>query len=119
MLTIKTKLKEFPEKGIGLTADQDIKEGQVIWKYSPLIDITIKKTEIPPEAKGFFDTYGVDRGSDTLFLNTDNARFINHSKDPNIKSIGHLKNNIAIRNIKKGEEITIDYNEIDVTDIDF
>ena len=119
MLTIKTKLKEFPGKGIGLIADQEIKKGQVVWTYSPIIDIKIKKTDVPEEAKGFFNTYAVDPGGDEIFLNIDNARFINHSKEPNIKSLGHLKDNIAIRDISKGEEITIDYTKIDVSDVDF
>ncbi|MFH1063443.1 MAG: SET domain-containing protein [Candidatus Woesearchaeota archaeon] len=119
MLTVKTKLKEIPGKGIGLIADQDIKKGQTIWKYHPLIDIKVNEKDIPEEAKGFFDTYSVDIGGDELFLNTDNARFINHSDNPNTKSLGHLKDNIALRDINNGEEITIDYTKIDVTELDF
>jgi SET domain-containing protein len=119
MLLIKTKLKEIQGKGIGLIADQEIKKGKAVWTYNSFIDIKIKKKDIPQEAKEFFDTYAVDNGGDNLFLNTDNARFINHSKEPNIKSLGHLKDNISICDIHKGEEITIDYNEIDVNQVNF
>jgi SET domain-containing protein len=63
--------------------------------------------------------YAVKRSGGRLFLNTDNARFINHSKNPNTKSLGAEKNNIAIRNIKPGEEITIDYEQIEQGPIDF
>lgn len=52
-------------------------------------------------------------------LNTDNARFINHSKKPNTKPLGKFKDNIALKNIRKGEEITIDYEKIDVGKVDF
>lgn len=119
MLTVKTKLKEVPGKGIGLIADENIRKGQVVWTYNRIIDIQIKKKNIPKEAREFFKTYAVDNGGDILFLNTDNARFINHSKKPNTKSLGHLKDNIALCNIRKGEEITIDYNEIDICGTDF
>ena len=119
MLVVKTKLKEFPGKGIGLVADQEIKKGQVTWTYNPLIDIKIKEKDIPKEAKEFFETYAVDPGKDYLLLNTDNARFTNHSDNPNTKSLGHLKDNIAIRDIHKGEEITINYNEIDANGVEF
>jgi len=119
MLTVKTKLKQIPGKGIGLIADQEIKEGQIVWTYNPLIDIKIKKKNVPKEAKEFFDTYAVDQGKDYLFLNTDNARFINHSKNPNTKNLGLFKDNIALSDIHKGEEITIDYDEIDVNGAEF
>ncbi len=119
MLTVKTRLKEIPGKGIGLIADQEIKKGQTVWTYNPLIDIKIKKKEIPKEAKDFFDAYAVNQGGDYVFLNTDNARFINHSKNPNTHNLGPFKDNIALCNIHKGEEITIDYDTIDVHGADF
>jgi len=119
MLIIKTKLKEFPQKGIGLIADQNIKKGEAIWIYHPMIDITIKEKDVPKEAKDFFETYAVEEKKGEYFLNIDNARFMNHSDNPNTKSLGHHKNNITTRNIKKGEELTIDYREIDIDGVDF
>ena len=119
MLVVKTKLKQIKGKGIGLIADQKIKKGQTVWVYDPIIDIKIPKKDIPTKAMEFFETYGVDTGKKYLFLNTDNARFINHSKNPNTKNLGHFKDNIAIRDIKPNEEITIDYNTIDVNKLDF
>jgi len=119
MLVVKTKLKEIPGKGISLIANQNIKKGDVVWTYHPIIDVKVNKKDIPSETKEFFDTYAVDQGGNNLFLNIDNARFINHSKDPNIKSLGYLKDNIAVKDIHQGEEITIDYTEIDVNGFDF
>jgi len=119
MLIIKTKLKEIEGKGIGLIADQEIKKGQPTWVYDPIIDIKVFKKDIPEPAKEFISTYAVDQDEDHVLLNTDNARFTNHSKNPNIKSLGPLKDNIATRDIHVGEEITIDYTEIDVNEIDF
>ncbi len=113
MLVVKTSLKEIKGKGIGLIAEQKIKNGQVVWKFNPIIDIKIKEKDIPKEAKEFFKTYAVNRGNGIIFFNTDNARFINHSKNPNTKSLGEEKENIAIKDIKQGEEITINYEDIE------
>ncbi len=119
MLMVKAKLKEIPGKGIGLIADQKIKKGETVYIYNPIIDIKIKKKNIPIEAKEFFDTYGVDDGKEYILLNTDNIRFINHSETPNTKSLGIFKNNIAICDISVGDEITIDYKTIDINEINF
>lgn len=118
MLVVKTKLKEMPGKGIGLVADQKIAKGQTTCVYHPLIDIKVYKKDIPNEAHDFFDTYAVDIGEDYLILSIDNTRFTNHSDNPSTKSLGRIEgrfqNNIATRDIEIGEEITIDYNQIDV-----
>jgi SET domain-containing protein len=119
MLVVKTKLKDIPGKGIGLIADQEIKKGQKVWVYHPVVDIRVKKKDIPEEAKKFFNTYAVDDGLDYLELNIDNARFINHSKNPNTRNLGPHECNIALRDIHKGEEITIDYDKIDVKGANF
>jgi SET domain-containing protein len=119
MLVVKTKLKEITGKGIGLIADQEVKKGQSIWVYNPVIDIKVNKKDIPEKAEEFFKIYSVDIGEDCVYLNLDNARFINHSENPNTKSLGPFKDNIAIRDIPIGEEITINYGEIDINGVDF
>lgn len=119
MLIVKTRLKEFTGKGIGLIADQEIKKGQSVWVYNPTIDIKINEKDIPKEAKDFFNTYAVDIGENCLYLNIDNFRFINHSENPNVKSLGYFKDTVALKDIPIGEELTIDYNENDVTGINF
>jgi hypothetical protein len=117
MLLVKTTLKEIKGKGISLIADQEIKQGQAVYTRNSIIDIWIKKEDIPKEAKDFFKTYAVDKGGDSVLINIDNARFLNHSDKPNIKWNG--KNSIALCKIHKGEEITINYHEIDVNELDF
>jgi len=119
MLVVKTKLKQIKGKGIGLMADQEIKKGQATWTFDPVVDIRVLKKDIPEKAKEFFNAYAVDHGEDYLLLSTDNARFTNHSDEPNTKSLGIDKDNIATRDIHIGEEITIDYKEIDVNGVDF
>ncbi len=119
MLVVDTYLKEFKGKGIGLVSNQHIKKGQKVWVYNPIIDINIDKNKIPKEAKNFFEKYGVELKSGSLILNTDDARFINHSKKPNLKNISPLESNIALRDISPGEELTIDYSTFDINEINF
>lgn len=117
MLLVKTTLREVAGKGIGLIADQDIEKGQIVYTRHPIMDIWIKKEDIPKEAEDFFKMYAVDKGGDSVLVNIDNYRFLNHSENPNIKWDG--TNSSALCNISKGEEILIDYHEIDVNEIDF
>ncbi|EKD58552.1 MAG: hypothetical protein ACD_56C00101G0001 [uncultured bacterium] len=118
MLVVKTKLKEIEGRGIGLIADQEIKKGQATWIFNSIIDIKVLKKNITEEVKDFFDTYAIDEGEDYLLLNADNTRFTNHSKNPNTKAAGKNRN-IAVKDIHIGEEITIDYDEIDVKGVAF
>lgn len=47
----------------------------------------------------------------SLFLCGGNGAFVNHSFDPNMKSDGDFE--IAIRDIKAGEELTSNYSDFD------
>ncbi|MBU2562356.1 MAG: SET domain-containing protein [Nanoarchaeota archaeon] len=119
MLTIKTSLKEFKNKGIGLISEEFIKKGTVVWKFDPIIDIIVDEEKIPEEAVDFYDIYAVRIDENKLMLNTDNARFMNHSENPNIKSHGELEEDIAVEDINPGEEITINYKEIEEVPLNF
>ena len=119
MLVVKTKLKEFECKGIGLVALEHIKKWQKVWVYNPVIDLLMNKRSIPKEAESFYEEYAVEYEKNRILLSMDNARFINHSKNPNTKSLGYNKPNLATRDINIGEEITIDYATIDVNPIGF
>ncbi len=118
MMIVKTSLKEFKGKGIGLVSEEFIKKGKIVWIFNPVIDIIVNKKDVPKEAIEFYDKYAVSEGK-KFVLNTDNARFINHSKNPNIKSKGTFKDSFAIKNIKSGEEITTDYEELEDSPLDF
>ncbi len=117
MLLVKTKLKEVKGKGIGLIANQKISKGQIVYTRNSIIDIWIKKKDIPKEAEDFFKMYSVDKGGDSVLINIDNYRFLNHSDTPNIS--WDWENSVAITDIDIWEEITIDYNEIDINGVDF
>ena len=72
---------------------------------------------LPADLREFIDHFGyLDFRLGKYILASDNARYINHSDNPNIKSDETSNKygiDIAIRDIQPGEEITIDYNTIE------
>lgn len=125
MLIVNTYLKETEKKGIGLFAKEKINKGDVVWLFNKVVDLIIKPDKIdfyfvPDVLFEFMDTYSTNiPNDDRVLLCCDNARFINHSFEPNIKSLGALKENIALRDINPDEELTINYEEIDDGEINF
>ena len=124
MLIKKSHLKNIDNKGIGLFAGENISKNDFIWIYNNIIDLIIEPNNIPVELNDFVNTYATkiknsEQHKGKWLLYCDNARFINHSNNPNTKSLGNFKGNIAIKDILENEEITIDYTDIDSDEILF
>lgn len=87
----------------GVFAARDFKKGEIVLKWKPKI---LKKEEIK-NLKNSQKHYIYKAGKNKYFLMQPPERFINHSCEANTRT----KNNcdIAVRNIKKSEEITSDY----------
>ena len=116
-------IKPSPIEGIGVFALQDIPKGcrsmfskaneQEQW-------IPISKTEIenlPAHAKALIENYCLYDAEnyfvpDYGFKKMDLVNFLNHSDTPNVISINDGEFFEAIRDIKKDEELVIDYGEI-------
>lgn len=116
MLCVKTKLKESRIDGIGLFADQDISKSSAIWLSNDKLSYNEYtkeewndlKRNLNPESFEQIKKYSyILKGENTYNVDLDDARFINHSDDPNTLIIGG--NLIAIKDIGCGEEITMDY----------
>jgi SET domain-containing protein len=119
MLLVKTKLKQSKIHGFGLFADENIPKGEIVWKFSPIVDKIITKKElaklpklVQKEVKWY--SYLSDEGY--YVLCGDNARFMNHSNNPTFIEANHCSklsfcepDAIASRNINKGEELTGKY----------
>ncbi len=115
MLIVETYLAPSQVHGIGLFAAQDIPAHSVVWKFKDFID-----TVLPPErflrlcreVDNFTlqhlmnSTY---RRNSQYFYLTDNARFINHSPDNRNITFVDDYTEIALRDIKQGEELLEDY----------
>jgi len=103
----KFSIRDTGKYGIGVYADENIKKGTLIKVFNGEIisfDECIKRIQVGMEAQTDSLQVGLEQDMDLDEL----SRTFNHSCDPNA---GHRKiaELIAIRNIKKGEEITYDY----------
>lgn len=128
MLLVKTIVKSSAIAGVGLFADEDIKEGTQVWKYTNETCILLTKEQIQTLLKSYLKTekeliqyyltYTYFQAKlNGLVLCLDNGRFVNHSTQPNLKSpINDWQYSVACRNIKKGEELTEDYRTYDNAD---
>ena len=97
----KSKIGQF---GKGVFANRDFKKGEIAVRYKNLKPLTEEEYQNLPESEKQFTHkhYGV------IYLYPSPARYVNHSSKPN--TVQNLKEryDVAVRDIKKGEEITTD-----------
>ena len=93
----------------GVYAERDFKAGEVVIGYNlkPLTDQEF--TNLPESEKMFMHSH---RGIKHLY--SEPERYVNHSSDPNTKQDLDAKQDIAIRDIAKGEIITTDATRDDI-----
>ncbi|MES2331749.1 MAG: SET domain-containing protein [Bacteroidota bacterium] len=114
-------LKPSSTHGIGVFAICDIPKGtrSIFSKdsgnYIPLSFVEVE--QLPPHSKNFIETYYLYDESH-YFIPAhgckvmDMANYLNHSSEPNIISVEEGLWFEALRNIKEGEELFVDYGEI-------
>jgi SET domain-containing protein len=95
--------------GKGVYANRDFKKGEVVIKYN-LKPLTEEEFENLPESEKMF----VHEHSSIINLYSEPERYVNHSENPNTYQDLINKYDIALRDIKKGEEITTDATKDDV-----
>ena len=98
--------------GLGLFSNKKIKKGEIVIDYSnaPGKFLSLKEAD---KLYGGGNDYMIQIDNDLFFVATtsselEDADFVNHSCEPNCGIKGSLKF-VAMRDINKGEEITIDY----------
>lgn len=118
MLLVKTKIKESPIAGIGLFADQLIPKGTLVWKFQKGFDIELSKTQFDelskPAQEQVLNYCYFNSATEMYVICADDARFFNHSDDPNVSSgpnDDHL--DLALKDIEIGEELTQNYKNFD------
>lgn len=118
MLTIRTQVKDSPGKGVGVFSLEKINKGDVVWVEHPLFYRIITHFEfeqLPELQKEFIKKHATDYPNDKYFyLDLDDTRFLNHSYDPNIR--WDKDKAFAIKDIEIGEEITVNYVELNPAD---
>ncbi len=94
--------------GYGIAAGENIKRGEIITRLKGKLKFKINKSI--EDALANPDWVGVDKN---IWIDPDKPyKFLNHSCDANSGIQGRLKL-IAVKDIKEGEEITIDYSTIE------
>lgn len=117
MLLVRTVVRESKIDGVGLFADEPIRKGQHIWKFKSGFDLMLDCSfmlSLPNQAASRdFEKYAYRMTDKDIFIYcADNAKFINHSKFPNLQDIDDWLT-VALMDIEVGEEFTIDYETID------
>lgn len=120
MLLVKSFLKFSEIHGVGCFTAEDIKAGQIVWKFDPLFDVEFDEdvlTQAEASVAEFLKTYAygqLTHSKKTFILCGDHSRHMNHSENPNLVEAGNGNAlNIAIRDIKAGEELTCNYHAFD------
>ncbi|MGO9171781.1 MAG: SET domain-containing protein [Rhodomicrobium sp.] len=121
MLLVRTILAPSDIEGLGLFAGQNIPKGTIVWKFVPGVDALFDDSEIeslPAVTQNICRRYSyLDPASKKYVLCGDDARFENHSENPNTAgaypSGEPFGVDIATRDIHEGEEITCDYRSFD------
>jgi SET domain-containing protein len=113
MMLIDTYLDKSKIQGVGVFSKENIKKGKKIKEVRPEFEIEFNSDNLPKmplSLAKFIDTHSYERelGSKILVIGIDNEKYLNHSDDPSVNDDG-----IALKDIKIGDEITIDYNNFD------
>lgn len=117
MLLFDTELRSSPIHGIGVFLLEDVKQGEVIWRFDSRIDRIYSEDELeslPPRMQEFLRTYSIWHEAAGLWVICgDNGRHFNHSDNPNTISKGiAFGDDVAAVDMPAGTELTSDYRTI-------
>ncbi|HZM33580.1 MAG TPA: SET domain-containing protein-lysine N-methyltransferase [Burkholderiales bacterium] len=116
MLLVRTRLQRSPIHGLGVFAAEPIAAGTEVWRFTPGFDLEANPALLerqPGPFREYLLHHGyVDKRLRLFILCCDDARFLNHSDTPNIAP-DYTRDrhgvDIALRDIREGEELTVDY----------
>ncbi len=118
MLLVKTKIGPSKIHGIGLFAAEFVPKGKEVWKFKTGFDLEFSEKELyslglsQQALEQFLNYCYRSPGTGKYMLCFDDARFVNHSENPNVKGNGlerELDMDIALYDISIGDEITYNY----------
>lgn len=97
-------VKESKVEGLGVFARRDFRKGEVVIRWQKQVLLSREQAKDLP---GNVQRYLSRVDNHTYVLLGTPERYVNHSCDPNTKVASDA--DVAIRDIKKDEEITADY----------
>jgi hypothetical protein len=117
MMIVETELRPSPIHGIGAFLMQDVKKGDLVWRFDSRIDRVFADAEmsaLPETLRTFLAIYSTYHQQSGLWvLCGDNGRHFNHSEEPNTISLGvGFGDDIAGADLAAGTELTTDYRVI-------
>lgn len=116
MLLVPHYVAPSPIHGLGCFSSKNVKKGERIWEFHPLIDRVISESDLsalPAHIVKLIQTHAEFIPRESVFrLAADGAFFMNHSDDPNFEDFGDFA--VAGRYISIGDEITCDYRVVKV-----
>ena len=126
MLLVPTRIAPSQIHGIGVFALEPVAKGQAVWQFQQGLDMEFSPDIVdglPAHVQTFFSHYGyLDRQVKRIILCFDDARFVNHSDDPNVAT-DYAQDpyglDVALRDISPGEELTMDYAGFEETALRF
>ena len=108
---VKTKVRKSKIHGLGVFALEDIPKRTVI-EICHVLPLSKKDSEIIDTT--FLGNYHFEWGDNSSAIVLGNGSIYNHSYEPNAEYLGNEKKNlmkfVAIKPIKKGQEICTSYN---------
>lgn len=120
MFIVRTSLRPSSIQGLGCFAEEPIKKGQIVWQFDPRFDIRIPLIELstfPLALQEHFRVYTyVERvsGHEVMVYCADMSKHMNHSDVPNLFDTPDNIYEIAVHDIKVGEELTCNYYAFDL-----
>lgn len=104
------------QKGFGVIAKEDIPKGTITWVHDKMDMVfnPLKIRELGIEYSDIIETYTFRDNRGNHVLCWDHGKYVNHSYNSNCLTTPY-NFEIAIRDIKAGEELTDDYGYLNIT----
>ncbi len=99
MLIVKTSLRPSATHGLGVFAEEFIPAGAIVWVFQPNFDFRVSEESVaslPEVARLKLLHYSAKWGGGYV-ISADDARFLNHSESPNLRTNDDPDCDIAIR----------------------
>lgn len=120
MLQVRVTVGPSSIHGLGVFAAEPITMGTVVWRFTPGFDLEATPESVdalPQLLQERLMHYGyVDKKLNRYVLCCDDARFLNHSASPNLRTDYTEEDHgidRAARYIARGEELTVDYGQFE------
>lgn len=113
MMTVRCYLAPSKIEGLGVFCRDDIRKGQNVWRYDPMLDLSFpnsKLDEVEPHVREFLERYAYPDWNrpNHMILEGDEGRFMNHSDEPNL-DFNDTVHGFARWDIPAGTELTCHY----------